>query len=187
MNSLGDSGITDSEDIPDIFEISIWLDSYNDIFSDFDSRPLSERTVSDDFLTEVRKVCDEKSRNKIHLKLSIPENQRNTDDEKVIIKRLHLYFRNNHHLIKQDLRKKNIRGLYYILAGTLLMLCASYISFLKPQKFYIHTLLILFEPAGWFFLWTGLEHLIYSSKSKKADLIYFNKMAEGVIRFVNLT
>ncbi len=186
MNSLGDTGITDSEDIPDIFEISIWLDSYNDIFSDFDSRPLSERTVSDDFLTEVRKVCDEKSRNKIHLKLSIPENQRNTDDEKVIIKRLHLYFRNNHHLIKQDLRKKNIRGFYYILAGTLLMLCASYISFLKPQKFYIHTLLILFEPAGWFFLWTGLEHLIYSSKNKKADLIYFNKMAEAVIRFVNL-
>ncbi|MBK9793653.1 MAG: hypothetical protein IPP60_11350 [Sphingobacteriales bacterium] len=187
MNSLGDTGITDSEDIPDIFEISIWLDSYNDIFSDFDSRPLSERTVSDDFLTEVRKVCDEKSRNKIHLKLSIPENQRNTDDEKVIINRLHLYFRNTHHLIKQNLRRKNIRGFYYILAGTLLMLGASYISFQKPQKFYIHTLLILFEPAGWFFLWTGLEHLIYSSKSKKADLIYFNKMAEAVIRFVNLT
>jgi len=186
MNSLENNRITDSKDIPDIFEISIWLDSYKDIFSDFDSRPLSERTVSDDFLTEVRKVCDEKSRNKIHLKLSIPENLRNTDDEKVIIKRLHLYFRNTHHLIKNDLRQKNIRGLYYIIAGTLLMLCASYISFLKPQKFYIHTLLILFEPAGWFFLWTRLEYLIYSSKSKKADLIYYNKMAEAVIRFVNL-
>ena len=186
MNSLGDTGITESKDSPDIFEISIWLDSYKDIFSDFDSRPLSERTVSDDFLTEVRKVCDEKSRNKIHLKLSIPENQRNTDDEKVIIKRLHLYFINSYHQIKEVTKQKNIRGLYFIIAGTLLMLGASYISFLKPQKFYIHTLLILFEPAGWFFLWTGLEHLIYSSKSKKADLIYYNKMAEAVIRIVNL-
>jgi hypothetical protein len=66
------------------------------------------------------------------------------------------------------------------------MLCASYISFQNPQKFYIHTLLILFEPAGWFFLWSGLDHLVYFSKSKKADLVYFNKMAEAVIRFDNL-
>jgi len=186
LNPQENVGGNINKEIPDIFEISIWLDSYNDIFSDFDSRPLSERTVSDDFLTEVRKVCDEKSRNKIHLKLSVPENQRNTDDEKVIIKRLHLYFRNSHHLIKNKVKQKNIRGLYFIITGTLLMLCASYISFLKPEKFYIHTLLILFEPAGWFFLWTGLEHLIYSSKSKKADLIYYNKMSEALIRFINL-
>lgn len=186
MNALGNTGITDSKEIPDIFEISIWLDSYDDIFSDFDSRHLSERTVSDDFLSEVKKVCDEKSRNKIHLKLSIPEELRNTDDEKVIIKRLHLYYRNSHQQVEKDARKKNIRGIYFILAGTLLMLCASYISFLKPQKFYIHTLLILFEPAGWFFLWSGLDHLVYFSKSKKADLIYFNKMADAVIRFDNI-
>jgi hypothetical protein len=45
---------------------------------------------------------------------------------------------------------------------------------------------IPFEPAGWFFLWSGLDHLVYFSKSKKADLVYFNKMAEAVIRFDNL-
>lgn len=186
MNPQENVGGNINKEIPDIFEISIWLDSYNDIFSDFDSRPLSERTVSDDFLTEVRKVCDEKSRNKIHLKLSIPEFVRKIDEEKIIIKRLHLYFGNSYHQIKKDTRQKTIRGLYYIIAGTLLMFCASYISFQNPQKFYIHTLLILFEPAAWFFLWTGLEHVIYSSKNKKADLIYYSKMSDAKIRFVNL-
>lgn len=183
MNPEENTGLPAKKGTMDIFEISIWLDSYEDIFSDFDSRPLSERTVSDDFLSEVKKVCDEKSRNKIHLKLSMPEPLRNTDHEAVITKRLHLYFQNSHRMLEKDARKKNIRGIYFILAGMLLMLCASYISFLKPQKFYIHTLLILFEPAGWFFLWSGLDHLVYFSKSKKADLIYFNKMAEAVIRF----
>jgi hypothetical protein len=186
MNSDKEISDTISVNVPDIFEISIWLDSYDDIFSDFDSRPLSERTVSDDFLSEVRKVCDEKSRNKIHLKLSVPEALRKPEDEKIIIKRLHLYFRNNHHLNEKYSRQKNIKGIYFIIAGTLLMLCASYISFINPQKFYVHTLLILFEPAGWFFLWSGLDHLVYFSKSKKADLIYYNKMANAVIRFVNL-
>lgn len=37
-------------------EISIWLDSYNDIFSDFDSRPISLRSLSDDFITQVKKT-----------------------------------------------------------------------------------------------------------------------------------
>jgi hypothetical protein len=186
MNSYENNNFPNNNEIPDVFEISIWLDSYDDIFSDFDSRPLSERTVSDDFLSEVRKVCDEKSRNKIHLKLSIPESLRNTEDEKIIIKRLHLYFKNSLKFKKEDVKQKNIRGLYFITAGILLMLCASYISFLKTQKFYIHTLLILFEPAGWFFLWTGLDYLIYSSKSKKDDLIYYNKMAEAYVRFESL-
>ena len=171
---------------PDIFEISIWLDCYDDIFSSFDSRPLSERTVSDDFLTEVRKVCEEKSRNKIHLKLAMPENLRNEDDEKVIIKRLHLYFRNNYSLVANEIKQNNKKGIYFILIGIILMLFASYISFQNPVKFYIHTLLILFEPAGWFFLWSGLDHLVYFSKNKKSDQLYFHKMAEAIIRFVNL-
>jgi hypothetical protein len=55
MNSYENNNFPNNKEIPDVFEISIWLDSYNDIFSDFDSRPFSERTVSDDFLSEVRK------------------------------------------------------------------------------------------------------------------------------------
>ena len=41
-------------------DISIWLDNYDDIFSGFDPKPYSERVLSDDFLTEVGKVCKEK-------------------------------------------------------------------------------------------------------------------------------
>jgi hypothetical protein len=171
---------------PDIFEISIWLDCYDDIFSSFDSRPLSERTVSDDFLTEVRKVCEEKSRNKIHLKLAMPENLRNENDEKIITKRLHQYFRNSHSLVLHETKQNNKKGIYFILIGIILMLFASYISFQNPVKFYVHTLLILFEPAGWFFLWSGLDHLVYLSKRKKNDQLYFHKMDEAMIRFVNL-
>src|SRR5690349_704077 len=38
-------------------ELSIWLDTYDDIFSDFDPRPLNERALSDDFLSEARKMA----------------------------------------------------------------------------------------------------------------------------------
>lgn len=40
--------------------ISIWLDTYDDIFSDFDYRQFSEKALSDDFLTELQKMYREK-------------------------------------------------------------------------------------------------------------------------------
>ena len=169
----------------DIYEISIWLDAYDDIFSSFDSRPLSERTVSDDFLSEVKKVCDEKSRNKIHLKLAMPENLRNEHDEKLIIKRLHVYFKNCQQTVKTEVKNKNLKGIFYIVFGAVLMLFASYISYNKPEKFAVHAMVILSEPASWFFIWTGLEHFHFSRNNKK-DVSYFDKMADAAIRFVNL-
>ncbi len=40
--------------------LSIWLDIYDDIFSDFDSRPFHERALSDDFIHEAKKMAKEK-------------------------------------------------------------------------------------------------------------------------------
>jgi hypothetical protein len=41
-------------------EIKLMLDTYDDIFSDFDPRPFSQRTLSEDFLEEARKASREK-------------------------------------------------------------------------------------------------------------------------------
>lgn len=35
-------------------ELELWLDSYDDIYSDFDSRHYLERRISEDFLHELR-------------------------------------------------------------------------------------------------------------------------------------
>ena len=40
-------------------KIFLWLDDFDDIFSDFDPRPYSARELSDDFLDEVRKIAAE--------------------------------------------------------------------------------------------------------------------------------
>lgn len=48
--------IEETEKILEMSEISIWLDNYDDIFSDFDPRPYSQRSLSDDFLAEAKKI-----------------------------------------------------------------------------------------------------------------------------------
>ena len=70
-------------------EISILLNSYNDIFSAFDPSEYSERTLSDDFIIQAKNFSKSKDGNKMSLKLLLPASARNEQDEKVITKRLH--------------------------------------------------------------------------------------------------
>lgn len=163
--------------------VNILLDSYDDIFSDFDPSPYSERALSDDFIVELKKNSVNKSHNKVSLKLLLPANMRNQKDEKVIIKRLHSNFKNVHFNLESEVRRNYSKGLMLTLFGIITMIIASYISFLKPEKYPVHFLLVLFEPAGWFLLWTGLDTLVYSSKDTKKDLDFYKIMTKAKINY----
>ena len=165
-------------------EISILLDSYDSIFSDFDPSPYSERTLSDDFIIQSKKISRNKSGKRMSLRLLLPADKRNEEEEKVIIKRLHSYFKSVHQELTFEVREINKRGFYLTVTGIILMMAASYISYLNTQKFHIHLLLVLFEPAGWFLLWAGLDHLVYSSKETKKDLSFYSKMTKSEIKFL---
>lgn len=167
----------------ELAEVSILLDSYDDIFSDFDPSSYSERTLSDDFIIQVKKISGSKSRNKLSLKLLLPANKRNETDEKAIVKRLHSYFKNVHQALEFEVKNTNKKGLILTGIGIAIMVAASYISFMKPEKYPVHFLLVLFEPAGWFLLWTGLDLLVFSSKETKKDLDFNLRMAKSEIKF----
>lgn len=164
-------------------EVSILLDSYDDIFSDFDPSAYSERTLSDDFIL-AKKFSKNKIGNKISLRLLLSANKRNEQEEKVIIKRLHSYFKGVHEQLETEVRKTNTRGWILTLIGIAVMIAASYISFMKPEKYPVHLLLVLFEPAGWFLLWAGLDHLANSSKETKKDIDFCAKMIKSKINFL---
>ncbi|MBL7872546.1 MAG: hypothetical protein JNM78_13095 [Cyclobacteriaceae bacterium] len=166
-------------------EVSMWLDSYNDIFSDFDPRPFQERMLSDDFISEARKACKEKKGGIRTFNLLLPAAIRNEQDEKRITSRLSAYFK---HAYRQQYAKAleiKKKGLYFIGSGITLMLVASYVSFLKSEKYYVHILLVLFEPAGWFMLWAGLDHLVYTAQQLKEDLKFYTAMAHSQLVFVS--
>lgn len=165
-------------------EISIWLDSYDDIFSDFDPSPYAERTLSDDFITQAIKFSKNKSGRKMMLNLLVPASIRNEQSEKIVIKRMHAHFKETYQQLKDDISKTTKKGLFLIFIGMALMIVASYLSFLKEQKYIIHVLLVLVEPAGWFLLWSGLDHIVYQSKASKKEFEFYSKMAKADIKFL---
>jgi len=63
------------------------------------------------------------------------------------------------------------------------MFLATYISFLQLSDFASKLVLALFEPGGWFLLWTGMELMILNSWSKMTDKVFFDRFANIHVEF----
>lgn len=163
--------------------VKLWLDSYDDLFSDFDPRPYSKRTLSDDFISQAKKVTREESGKEFTLQLLLPEAVRNERDEEMIAQRLPLYFQRNYDLLAGEQRKTRWKAIKLIVFGIVLMVIGGYISYQGSENFTVHLLLIIFEPAGWFLFWSGLDILLELSGKINKDLHFFFDMARTKIIF----
>ena len=163
-------------------EISILLDTYDDVFSDFDPRPYARRALSDDFLQEAKKAALDKNET-IELRFLIPHRARRTELESMIRQRLHEHFKRHHELLLLEMRKTRQQGLLMIFLGILTIALASYVSFQASESFFMHFLLVVLEPAGWFTAWTGMEELYAISRKTNPELSFYAKMTRAVIVF----
>ncbi|MCC8426624.1 hypothetical protein [Mucilaginibacter sp. UR6-11] len=162
--------------------INLWLDSYDDIYSDFDSRHYQARKISEDFLAELRVEIKNlpDTRNMI---LLLPAEMRNEAAEKIIAPGLHHFFtsqfRWHHNLYRQKLTK----GLLFLIVGVMVMLLNSWIIFRAQESFIIICLKVLLEPAGWFLLWAGLDFLLYDLAGFKRTEHFYRALSEMKIYF----
>lgn len=164
-------------------EVKLWLDSYDDLFSDFDPRPYSKRTLSDDFISQAKKVTREQSGQHFILQLLLPASLRERKQEEIIAQRLPLFFKRIYSQLKDERRRTKKKGFKLVAAGIVFMVLGGYISFSNPEGFHIHLLLIVFEPAGWFLFWSGLDLLLEFSEKTKPDLRFYSEMAQTKIIF----
>jgi len=174
-----DAGQADEQrSILRLSEISLQLDTYDDIFSDFDPRPYSERALSDDFLFEAKRASKEKTSGKIQLRFMIPKDLRDTNLETTIRRRLHEHFRKHLVAVDEDIKRGRNGGVRYISAGVVMMFIASYLMSLGSRDFFFNLLTVILEPCGWFFTWTGLDLALVSYRHKTPDLEFYTKMSK---------
>src|SRR3989344_3979517 len=159
-------------------KVSLIIDGYNDLFSDFDSRPYSHRSLSDDFLREAKKVSYEAS-GEIELRFLIPGIHRHAPDEVIIKKRLKEHFRKHAVILEHEEKQRSRKGIIFSIIGFSFMLFATYIRTLESSELIFTLLFVIFEPAGWFALWFGLDTLFYSPKEKSQEFEFYRKMAKA--------
>ena len=157
--------------------IGLVLDSYQDLFSDFDPRDFSQRTISDDFLVECKKATRDRE-DHFELKFLLPNAKRNFRDELKIKKRLKLHFQKHFHEKENEIKKE---GFIWVIIGAILMLGSTYLY--DKKEFIMRFLLIVLEPAGWFLVWEGLYNALIYTREKNPELHFYRKMANAQINF----
>jgi hypothetical protein len=160
--------------------ISLVLDSYNDIFSDFDPRPYTSRALSDDFLSECKRAARDKEAG-VELRLLIPKTKRNLSDEAKIKKRLKNHFEKHFEEKANDLRNLRKEGFTWFFLGVVVMMFGAYL--LSYHGFIFNLLIIIAEPAGWFLFWEGLDHAVLDVRKRKPDFDFYKRMALSQVYF----
>lgn len=166
--------------------VTLALDDYDDIFSDFDPRPYSQRSLSDDFLNEAKKATRD-NENKVELMMLIPKNKRNPHQEHIIKKRLREHFVRHANLEQEKMKKIMLNGLIFIVLGTIVMLIKTYFQFsgLIDASFLVAFIAVWIDAPGWFLIWEGLHLIVFESKEKMPEAEFYMKMSDCDINFVS--
>ncbi len=162
--------------------ISLILDNYEDIFSDFDPRPYTERAMSDDFLAECKRaVRDRTTREGIELRLLVPDKLRKPAEEAKIKRRLKDHFQKHHKTKQKEQKIERRQGMLWFLAGVTLITASA--MFYDKKGFLFSLIVVVLEPAGWFSAWTGLDKLFSKMLNKHPDIDFYEKMAKVEVKF----
>ena len=164
-------------------KISLILDDYNDLFSDFDPRAYTDRALSHDFLVEAKSAAKDKALGTIELSFLIPSHIRNQGAEHIIKKRLREHFKKHYIQLQNELNKIRKKGLIFAVVGAIIGTGATFIAVSPLNQVLKSALLIILEPASWFSIWSGLDHFFFVSQAKKSELEFYKKMLDIPISF----
>jgi len=159
------------------------LESYHDLFSDFDPRHYAVRSISNDFLEEVERAAHRKEDEILDVHLFVPKRMRNKEEERVIETRFHEYFYKHYLHAIHDKKILRNRGLAFVFIGLILMFFAALV--ISRDGSFEHFFLIILEPSGWFLFWTGLQTILIDSKEIEPKLVLYKKLHKGKVMFYN--
>ena len=164
-------------------EISIWLDTYDDIYSDFDSRRFSKRMVSEDFIYELERNSKEMELKPFKIILLLPDHLRKAELESEIIESLKFFFRKQFDYFNRQIRRLVGRGWLMTAIGAGLLLIAAFILLKHYSRASLNVLQVILEPPSWFLIWNGLDNVFYESRALKEERAFYRKMLLGEIEF----
>lgn len=176
-----------SSDIPNmnLRDISIVLDNYDDIFSDFDPRPYGQRELSEDFLKELSRRYTEDSRGNFEVRFFIPSYERDPKVEGIIKKRLKAHFAREEKRVGHEMASIRNRGLVYITFGVILLLGETLTSVYFENPLLTAVAGIFALPLGWFGVWTGVERILDIGPKARGQLEAFAKFVHCNYIFIS--
>ena len=117
-----------TKNIKDKSKVGIWLDSYDNLFSDFDPRIYRQRALSEDFLSQAQHITNEFKPGIFDLTFLIPKKLRNRMTEKVIKERLQKHFKKQAKELEKQKKRVLRKGVITAIIGAMFMFAATIIA-----------------------------------------------------------
>jgi len=170
--------------IKDIKEITVAIDDLDDIFTDFDPRPVQLRALSEDFLGEIKKFYKEAASGKLMITFLAPIElkrnlQKNAKDQ-MIFSHLKQIFKRKHLTNKKRMGAITRRGIFYIAFGMTLLLTLTMLAYYKIiSTFALEIIGVVLMPLGWFGIWEGFSKLVDVPFKLKEETEMFDKLSKA--------
>ncbi len=165
--------------------LHIALDTYEDIFSDFDPSGYDKRILSDDFIKETQKRYVETRKGDIEVRFSIPTAVRSAKTEALVKKRLKEYFQVQTKLLDAEISKRKRTGTIYFFVGFAVLLFTIYSAEFFPDQHMREILAILLTPLGWFGMWEGVGLFVQGPVKYEEQKKFFMKFSKANYVFMN--
>lgn len=170
--------------IKDIKEVSIAIDTWDDIFSDFDPRPLEERALSEDFISELKKRYRETRKGIFLITIYAPVSLKDDKSEKIVVQRLKRFFKHRSLQRQKELNRIRIRGIIFVMTGICFLGFLTMVTYFRFfSKLAIEILGIILMPLGWFGVWEGFSKIVDTSPIFIQEEILFDKLSKADYRF----
>ncbi len=165
-------------------EFAIAIDTWDDIFSDFDPRPLSERVLSEDFIIELRQRYRETSRGDFVVTICAPKFLEDKKSESTVSKRLKRHFMHRALVLKKENIRIRIRGIVFVLCGICFLTFLTLIAYYKCfSELAISIISIVVMPLGWFGIWEGFSKIVDPTAASVQEEKFYNKLGKTQYRF----
>jgi len=136
---------------------TIYLDDYDDIFSDFDYGAYETRRLSEDLLFELEQQLRGVRSAKLDLVFVLPDKARQKNAENLVRKRLKQAFAYRQRSAQEELNGYKRSGAQRISLGILVLALEWFLIYNFEAETVFTLLGTIIAPAGWFGAFTGLE------------------------------
>jgi hypothetical protein len=164
-------------------EIKLWLDTYDDLYSDFDSRHYLKRRISQDLMVELRWAIPRDSNYPKAIVFILPANQRDQENEKHIVENMSRFFKAERNRSAGLYKRKLLIGLILLFLGFTIMAITTFMIYQSGQSVIQVGLKVILEPAGWFLVWAGMDYLFYDLRELTRDKNFYGMLAALHIEF----
>ncbi|MBI2079810.1 hypothetical protein HYT84_03525 [Candidatus Micrarchaeota archaeon] len=167
--------------VSDALQITqIAVDSYDDIFSDFDPSPYETRLLSEDFITELERRSAETKKDVFIIHFTLPREMRSEKTEVLVRKRIKEHFRKALKDLEKIRKEKIHRGLIRIAIGVLISISLFFIPELDATP-----ILMILSVLIWYALWSGFEYVFESPRRLNRKIVFMEKFMKAEYKFMN--